>query len=147
MRTEQGFTLIELMIVVAIIGILASVAVPTFISMKYRTQRGEVPLTLDGIQKSEMAYRVEFDSYVTCPQEPDPSTMGNLKRAFNPDQPGWRDIAYSPDGEVYGTYMVTANNLEYTIIGETDLDIDSNISTYSASNGTRPHAITPPGFY
>ena len=56
MFNRKGFTLVELMIVVAIIGILAAIAIPNFVEMQYRAKRAEIPSNVDGIKTAEMGY-------------------------------------------------------------------------------------------
>ena len=63
MMNKKGFTLVELMIVVAIIGILAAIAIPNFVAMQYRAKRSEVPSNVDGIKTAELAYDAAFDTY------------------------------------------------------------------------------------
>ena len=64
MFNRKGFTLVELMIVVAIIGILAAIAIPNFVAMQYRAKRAEVPANVDGIKTAEIAYDAAFDKYI-----------------------------------------------------------------------------------
>jgi prepilin-type N-terminal cleavage/methylation domain-containing protein len=62
-RNQKGFTLIELMIVVVIIGILAALAIPRFMASTTRAKQSEAKEILKQIYTMEAAYRQEYDSY------------------------------------------------------------------------------------
>lgn len=64
MKFKQGFTLIELMIVIAIIGILASIAIPAYQDYLARAQISEAIMLLDGL-KTKVAENVMQDGI--CP--------------------------------------------------------------------------------
>jgi len=60
---QHGFTLIELMIVVAIIGILAAIAIPNFLQYQARAKQSEVKADLGGIYTSELTFFSENNRF------------------------------------------------------------------------------------
>jgi len=62
-RNQKGFTLIELMIVVAIIGILAAIAIPNFLKYQAKARQSEAKVNLGGVFVAETSYFGEQATY------------------------------------------------------------------------------------
>jgi type IV pilus assembly protein PilA len=64
-RNEKGFTLIELMIVIAIIGILAAIAIPQFSAYRTRGYNSSAEADLRNLATAEEAYFTDWQRYNT----------------------------------------------------------------------------------
>jgi type IV pilus assembly protein PilA len=65
-KFNAGFSLVELMVVVAIIGILASVAVPGVQKYMAKARQSEAKVNLSSLYTAEKAFHAEFNTYHTC---------------------------------------------------------------------------------
>jgi prepilin-type N-terminal cleavage/methylation domain-containing protein len=61
---KKGFTLVELLMVVIIIGILVTLAVPNYYRSVERAKAGKAKAAMDAIRKAELQYRGYHDEYV-----------------------------------------------------------------------------------
>lgn len=106
-QNAKGFTLIELMIVVAIIGILAAIAIPNFLRYQLKSKTAEARTNIGAIKTSQEAFRAEWDGYAICGQHP-AGVPTDVKADWGVGNVGFNAIGYAPSGSVYYRYQVNA---------------------------------------
>jgi len=108
LRTRRGFTLIEVMIATAVVGILASVAIPQFITYQYRSKRSEAMTNVEAIVKSEIAYFGANGVFWSAP--PVPAPIPGPKVPWDAvAHAAFDGLGYQPEGAVWYRYDVNTD--------------------------------------
>ena len=150
-KGQKGFTLIELMIVIAIIGILAAIAIPNYMNYTRKAKTTEAKTNLAAIRTSEEAYRAENETYRACGADP-ANIPGRTQVAWATSDTAagaggnFTAIGFRPSGKVYYSYRVpTATGTTFTACAEGDLDANGG-GGVAAGTGTND-ADSDDGFF
>ena len=118
LKHEKGFTLIELMIVVAIIGILAAIAIPNFMNYQCKAKQAEAKNLLGALKTAEESYFVEHGVYK--------------------DETSFNVIGFKAKGDTRYTFTVpTINNTNDFFQAQAQATINGDPDVWTmTSNGT-----------
>ena len=132
-RGCNGFTLIELMLTVSIVGILATVAIPTMMRFQLKAKAAESRVNIAAIREAEEIYFAESGVYVSAVPVL-PLSIGPVRVAWllaDTDVHGFNEIGWAPAGELSFQYGVKTNGeLAYTIEARSDIDGDGAYNTW-----------------
>ena len=127
-KSNKGFTLIELMIVVAIIGILAAIAIPNFLRFQLKSKSSEGKVNIAAIRTAQESYLAEFGAYVNADVSPNVADPGPAKTTFSLNggiTNGFNTLGWSPEGRVYFSYEAAVLASAYTITAHANIDGDT----------------------
>jgi prepilin-type N-terminal cleavage/methylation domain-containing protein len=138
---NAGFSLIELMVVVSIIAVLSTVAIPLFQSYQLRTRTAEVKTNLTAIRTAEESYYAEWGSYLAA--DPEPAVVpGSTPVDFNDKTTAFGTLGFKPEGRVFFSYgaALSADGTGYTIDAAADIDQDGIVQFWGYSKPDKENA-------
>jgi type II secretory pathway pseudopilin PulG len=134
-----------------VVGMLAAIAIPNFLTMQRKAKRAEVPGNVEGLKAAELAYDAAYDRYVPCGsrEEAEGAVGKELRDAPEFRVSGcWQQLGWRPDGPIRGAYWVEVTDSgdgteTFTVHGIADVDGDGEFVHYTATQTT--NATLAPG--
>lgn len=118
-KDQRGFTLIELMIVVVIIGIIAALAIPRFMAASTKSRTGEAKQILKQIYVMQQAYRQEYDEY-----------WGNGVLADSANGNNFARIGVQITSTARYHYSMIADRRTFSCMATANIDDDATVDTW-----------------
>jgi len=115
---QQGFTLVELMLVVAIIGVMSSVAIPSFVRYQNRSKFAEAYVNLRALAGAQQATVAATNTYLATSTSWPGTGLGKNKRNSEILEDKFGHIGWSPEGDVYFDYSTATADSGVNCDGE-----------------------------